>query len=623
MQSPVGFNILGPQLATARAPASAEQKSEAQSLNDFGSTLEGRVESPLRPVDTKKEQTKNPKNHVQASSFNGGMMVPGPMASPVRMAPTMTISAPIKPEGTIATNDPEAMNNRLAWSDFLRQMKNELDVSASDILSAFQSLTEEDLKLAPEQNIHKMVAQLGLNPQQSMMASQMFMQLIDKTDSKALTNQMKGGGASDMLATMSQRELQKAASQRSLEAMSQSFFRKDLQMTPEQNTHVGLDDKTWLAGGPGAFALPKGMINAEGLSIPNAAMMPKAEFEIPQGMTPVTDGELPAVDAPVESMAMPMSVPMAISVPLNTAQDIAVPMAATANTGQPMPLSVNETIANEPLVQDSMANLTPSQIMNAMDQSVKAPSFKPTSPIAENISMPAEQAGPISMPMPIAVPTIGRPDSSGTPEHGRDDDESADSIGELDEQTAPGTPFVASAEGKLSVDAQVKTETVVPTLAPRELVEQAQVMVTEGGGEMKAILNPEGLGEVAMKVTVHEGKVSVQMITQSDEAKKALESTFNALNDGLKAHNLSLESIKVDTSSNLGKQMDEQYKDAQRQAAHNFMEQFRHDNSGWRRSQFDIPGAEIYRSQSVTRPNGSSTSSSAKKNSSRRLDLVA
>src|SRR4029077_14184042 len=107
-----------------------------------------------------------------------------------------------------------------------------------------------------------------------------------------------------------------------------------------------------------------------------------------------------------------------------------------------------------------------------------------------------------------------------------------------------------------------------------DLVEQAHIMVKDGGGEMRVVLQPEGMGEVVMKVSVNGDKVNVQAITQSDEAKRVLESGFKTLKDGLNVHKLNLEGIKVDTMQSLGKQMEQQYQDSQRQQARGFLEQF-------------------------------------------------
>lgn len=161
-----------------------------------------------------------------------------------------------------------------------------------------------------------------------------------------------------------------------------------------------------------------------------------------------------------------------------------------------------------------------------------------------------------------------------------------------------------------------------PVAVP-DLVKNAQVMVTEGGGEMKVTLTPEGLGEVAMKVSVKDGKVNVQMITESDEAKRMIERTLGDLKSSLATSNLLVNDIKIDTASNLGKQLEQQYNDAQRQMAQQTLEQFRQDHQGWRRSYFEVPGARQYKSQADAPRDAQAPTSVSAKRGGGRLNLVA
>lgn len=80
----------------------------------------------------------------------------------------------------------------------------------------------------------------------------------------------------------------------------------------------------------------------------------------------------------------------------------------------------------------------------------------------------------------------------------------------------------------------------------KEIMSQAQVLIKNGGGEMKVKMTPEGLGELQMKVSVVDGKVSVQMMTESREAKAAIESSLADLKTSLSAQKLSVEHMKVD-----------------------------------------------------------------------------
>lgn len=80
----------------------------------------------------------------------------------------------------------------------------------------------------------------------------------------------------------------------------------------------------------------------------------------------------------------------------------------------------------------------------------------------------------------------------------------------------------------------------------KEIMSQAQVLIKNGGGEMKVKMTPEGLGELQMKVSVIDGKVSVQMMTESREAKAAIESSLADLKTSLSAQKLSVEHMKID-----------------------------------------------------------------------------
>lgn len=82
------------------------------------------------------------------------------------------------------------------------------------------------------------------------------------------------------------------------------------------------------------------------------------------------------------------------------------------------------------------------------------------------------------------------------------------------------------------------------------VIQQAQYLVKQGGGEMTVKMTPEGLGEVTIKVVSENGKVNVQLATESAEAKKLFESNINDLKNQLNAQKLSTEMVKVDVIQN-------------------------------------------------------------------------
>ncbi len=80
----------------------------------------------------------------------------------------------------------------------------------------------------------------------------------------------------------------------------------------------------------------------------------------------------------------------------------------------------------------------------------------------------------------------------------------------------------------------------------QQLMSQAQFLVTKGGGEVKVEMSPEGMGSIQLKLQVLDGKVHVQMNTETKEAKKLIESSVNDLKQSLAAHQLAMDSVKVE-----------------------------------------------------------------------------
>lgn len=103
-----------------------------------------------------------------------------------------------------------------------------------------------------------------------------------------------------------------------------------------------------------------------------------------------------------------------------------------------------------------------------------------------------------------------------------------------------------------------------------KLVGQAKIVAKNGGGEAIVKLNPEGLGEVKLTIAVKDGRVQVDMATESTEAKKALESTIGDLKHALNSHKLSVDSIKVDVGNQASTDQKNQSGNGQQDQSMNF-----------------------------------------------------
>jgi flagellar hook-length control protein FliK len=134
------------------------------------------------------------------------------------------------------------------------------------------------------------------------------------------------------------------------------------------------------------------------------------------------------------------------------------------------------------------------------------------------------------------------------------------------------------------------------------LIKQAQYMIKKGGGEASVKMNPEGMGQVHLRIMVSEGKVNVEFKTETAEAKKMLESNIGDLKNSLSIHRLAVDHVKVDVGNQLANSSDhkpgqeqQQFKqDPQREQARQFFNQFHEDNSARREGYYDTKGAKAY-----------------------------
>ncbi|AHI07016.1 flagellar hook-length control protein [Bdellovibrio bacteriovorus W] len=138
--------------------------------------------------------------------------------------------------------------------------------------------------------------------------------------------------------------------------------------------------------------------------------------------------------------------------------------------------------------------------------------------------------------------------------------------------------------------------------AVQKLMNQAQILATKGGGEMKVQLNAEGLGAVQLKVAMQDGKLQLHMAAESSEAKSLIESSLAELKTSLAAQKLSVENVKIDvvnatTATDAGMQNqaqfnDQQQRDQTRQFWNRFNESF--GSQGRKESFTEMTGVRGY-----------------------------
>lgn len=162
-----------------------------------------------------------------------------------------------------------------------------------------------------------------------------------------------------------------------------------------------------------------------------------------------------------------------------------------------------------------------------------------------------------------------------------------------------------------NINSQITKNATSPNViaSPQERTENlskitnaAESLAGKGGGEMKVILTPEGMGTIQLKVKMQDGKLQVEMKAENRDSQRLIESSLNELKQSLSAHRLSVDSVKVDVGGDFTRQESAQsfsqpQFDMGREQAGQFMNFFREGNLSQRQTMFDTPGFKTYRSQ--------------------------
>ncbi len=93
----------------------------------------------------------------------------------------------------------------------------------------------------------------------------------------------------------------------------------------------------------------------------------------------------------------------------------------------------------------------------------------------------------------------------------------------------------------------IKTETTNDP-SVKELLNQANYLVTKGGGEVTLKMNAaDGMGDVHLKVMMTNGKMNIELNTQDKSVKKLIEDSLSDLRSSLAARQISLEHVKINS----------------------------------------------------------------------------
>ena len=488
-----------------------------------------------------------------------------------------------------------------AMREFMIVMNREFGVEPAKMVKAYTQLSPSDLAASPDQTAKQVIQNLGLEPAQVPRAERLYREMLVKTGESMLQEKLAGAAGIVALDVISRREL---ASQRLDSSIS------------ELNA---------------AFTQPQ---------------RPSSEL-MPQAVVAKDAANQQYLDRLMMGMAAGGAIGGAFGAGAQAGDAAANLQGANlqaASLGGPG----NEAVVTKPVVSsDLMTEMLKLRTQGGeVDQSI-APRAGASSNAGSDPNMSLGQASVLTAGLSLAG-LAGAGSTSNETGSGLSQDDSTDleseALVDASSRDLSGVEFSDTLQVKSVPTEKVAVAGAAPgamlgmnTSEQRsngpELMRQAQLLVNQGGGEMKMQLRPEGLGEVHLKVKVENGQVQIQMLTESDSAKKAIEGSLDELRSGLAQNKLQVDAMKIEVGTDLAKQRFEQQQqesqpDQARQMAQNFMGQFREgrqafhqglgENRGWREYQpnriADAPTADA-----VVSAGAATRSTSA----SRRLDLVA
>lgn len=465
-----------------------------------------------------------------------------------------------------------------AMLNFMDSMESEFGITPVRMLEALAVLDTEDLTRPPEETASSVIANLELAAEEEPQAMDMYLAFVQqwqglRKDEGGVDPKLAVGAAALANAGMVQAGLdvktggpqvanaaldRRMVLNQSLDKMNDQFFMKGIAATPVVD---GARDPQQTADVLGKLA--------EESQLQGFKAVPRENFFASELAPPQTVGELAgpeAHDMIADSSAVDLQIPADLEGGGKTADLEALMRKMNA---EPVVLKAEPGMVSMKSAEPKILDISALQI----------PGFGGAAVTSGESSMGGEMEG-------------GDSDGAQSEAH----DPRATDFAQM-MRAEPGAK-AASVEGNAgAVSAFAMTESEAKENL-EALKDQTQLMVTKGGGEARIKLNQEGLGEVTLKVLVHEGKVNIEMKTDNAETKKLLESSIADLKTSLSAQKLSVDNVKVDVGTSDQQSAQQRAMDFQqdmgRQQARQMMNQFREESAARRDPFFEMSGIKAY-----------------------------
>lgn len=474
-------------------------------------------------------------------------------------------------------------------NEFISTMNQEFGVGPQKVVDAFARLDQATLVGDPDEAVGQFVDNLGIADDQKPKAAVIYRDMVAKTGSEELEGQLVGESPKAVqFEILSQKDKRIKGLNEGIDDMNSKFFgfKQGIQGTDLSNN------------GPfeSLNSLPMNRAMTNGASFENGLKTDKKNLSLQKDLS--SEGDLPrGKDLSLNAQSIRNGLPI-------QPEEMSAMIAALMKEKSQSRLEKSD--ADEKI--DSDLVIDPSHVDSLADESVRTldgienqnqlpfanqqDSLNNLTAVIQNA--PSETTKPInrsslaSQKLEKSNQDVGKNGDKdsffGKTEKQADDGKSS----ELASSTGLGATQSTKGDAKTGPDAMMLNRQSTPKDEAenvKELVKQAQLMIKRGGGEMKLEMKPEGMGQVHLHVKVNNGQVDIQMLTENDTAKKALERGLSELKDNLAAHQLKVESMKVDVGSDIKKHMEsnqDQAREQARQFAQDFMGSFRDERQGFR-----------------------------------------
>ncbi len=605
---------VGPPLQDLASWNSSKPGRNEESKESFESTLAENM-NVREPVETRKVQSQDDKVSRE----------------------TETPDEPIRVKKETPLEKKASLARQKAIEKFMDSFESEFGIAPTRLVEAMATLPAEELNSNPEQTVDSVLAQLDLSEEQEDQAKQMYLTLLSdltRIDQAAATPKLMPATPAPMFPTHTKERFmaaqeKKSVLNRSLDQLNDRFWLRsappavpvhtDEDMAP---TRTNVDP--WIQEEMAENLDMRQSLMVDDLGMPLKPERPTPgvvipdEFETLENEVPAQD--LPLVPVPMRSQSQPQSALMEKMRQAMRAEEQSILKPREQIPFSP-PSALTRTIAAQKALHAALKESPAYQMALAdsedMETEESVENWNQIDPQADVTGMKTEGPLPTDLPMEKAVLGMS-PKGQQMQSEKFQFDQQVDP--KMDPKMAVKTSFKKTLDSldslphpslqraeTLNSSAPLEAAPAFTVRGPadndaniRQIMNQAQYLIKKGGGEMKVEMSPEGLGALQMKVVVNDGRVNLQMATESKEAKQVIESSLSDLKSTLAAHKLSVDQVKVDVVGSTNTENSAQNSQSQQQPRDNgtrqFWQQFQENfgNRSQRDGYFELPAAKGY-----------------------------